>query len=450
MVDAQDKIIDAVGGKFGYKNVKKHQRDGLKAIIEGKDVFVAQPTGYGKSAIFHMPPYVQAALLCSSFDGLAASRASAIIPYFSLVICPLNSLIADQSRRLRELGCSVLSLVDEKDGRTKIRQGKYHFLFTSPESILGKYRDELRHLDFQRRVACIAVDECHCVVKWRSESKKTKHFRHLYNDIVQLRSLWLLENPIPIVALTATATQQTIRQIVKNLELKPPIRIIESPHRSNIRYTVINVMTDKPRVVFSSLIGELKSKGRHMRRVLVFCQRLIHVRSLYRCIDSQMGTFNQKEVNDLQLYEKSQGNTDEEKKELITTSLATQNGVVRLLIATVAFGMGVDCKDLDLIIHYGPPSDIDNYCQETGRAGRDGQQSHAILENEKDKDASMLTSCVKLNDEGIAVLTSKLLEYRNSLVENVGLQQIYTGFDIATGFPAETIPELISKIGVIK
>eukprot|EP00794_Sanderia_malayensis_P002329 gene2329-2682_t len=154
-----------------------------------------------------------------------------------------------------------------------------------------------------------------------------------------------------------------------------------------------------------------------------------------------MGTFNQKEVNDLQLYEKYQGNADEEKKELITTSLATQNGAVRLLIATVAFGMGVDCKDLDLIIHYGPPSDIDNYCQETGRAGRDGQQSHAILENEKDKDASMLTSCVKLNDEGIAVLTSKLLEYRNSLVENVGLQQIYTGFDIATGFPAEAIPE---------
>eukprot|EP00794_Sanderia_malayensis_P002330 gene2330-2683_t len=140
-----------------------------------------------------------------NFDGLAASRASAIIPYFSLVICPLNSLIADQSRRLRELGCRVLSLVDEKDGKTKIRQGKYHFLFTSPESILGKYRDELRHLDFQRRVACIAVDECHCVVKWGSESKKTKHFRHLYNDIAQLRSLWLLENPIPIVALTATA-----------------------------------------------------------------------------------------------------------------------------------------------------------------------------------------------------------------------------------------------------
>lgn len=368
-----------------------------------------------------------------------------------------------------------------------------------------------------------------------SESQKTKRFRQLYNDIAQLRSLWSLNRPIPVVALTATATQQTVKYIIKNLELKPPIRIINSPHRSNFRYTVINVIADKPSEVLSSLIDELKSKGREMRRVLVFCQRLNHVRSLYRSIDSQMESFKQKEGSSLQLYEKYQGNTDEHKKELITTSLATTNGDVRLLIATVAFGMGVDCKDLDLIVHYGPPSDIDNYCQETGRAGRDGQQSHAVLilfpkavskrtspqmkaycknkdicrrkvifsnfegtydninplhnccdicaskckcddvnkeclsrENrsfqskfEQNLLASHLTkegkqhgtsnlSRVILNDEGIAILSSKLLQYRNNLLENVGQQQIYTGYDIATGFPAKAIPEIISKIDVIK
>eukprot|EP00112_Aurelia_sp_Birch-Aquarium-sp1_P017158 Seg3959.1 transcript_id=Seg3959.1/GoldUCD/mRNA.D3Y31 product="ATP-dependent DNA helicase tlh1" protein_id=Seg3959.1/GoldUCD/D3Y31 len=171
-----------------------------------------------------------------------------------------------------------------------------------------------------------------------------------------------------------------------------------------------------------------------MRRVLVFCQRLNHVRSLYRSIDSQMESFKQKEGSSLQLYEKYQGNTDEHKKELITTSLATTNGDVRLLIATVAFGMGVDCKDLDLIVHYGPPSDIDNYRQETGRAGRDGQQSHAVL---------------ILFPKAVSKRTSPQMKaYCKN--KDICQQQIYTGYDIATGFPAKAIPEIISKIDVIK
>ena len=94
-----DNIIDAVGEKFGFAEIKDHQRDGLKALIEGKDVFVAQPTGYGKSAIFHMAPYVKAVLSGATFHGLAASSDSPI-PLFSLVICPLNCLITDQTRKL--------------------------------------------------------------------------------------------------------------------------------------------------------------------------------------------------------------------------------------------------------------------------------------------------------------------------------------------------------------
>ena len=140
------------------------------------------------------------------------------------------------------------------------------------------------------------------------ESKVTKRLCHLYADISQLRSLWVQNCAIPFIPITAT--EVVINAIVKNLEFKTPLKIIASPHCRNIRYSVVNVENDDPVNVCMPLVNELKSKGKEMDRAMVFCQRLNHVRLLYRFIDNEM-------INAgvaAKCYEKYQGNTEENVK----------------------------------------------------------------------------------------------------------------------------------------
>ena len=315
-----------------------------------------------------------------------------------------------------------------------------------------------------------------------------------------------------------------INAIVRNLELKSSLKIIASPHHRNIRYSVVDVENDDPVNVCMPLVNELKSKGKEMDRAMVFCQRLNHVRLLYRFIDNEM-------INAgvaAKCYEKYQGNTEENVKKTITDSFTKDNGLIRLLIASVAFGMGVDCKGLHLVVHYGPPNDIDYYCQETGRAGCDGSQSHAVLimypkaiskntsqamrEYCKNKskcrremifhqfkgtfekvtplhqccdicackcvcDSSgekcalqdnsgsyestfeqaikaVLTpmndvtnidcNCV-LTEEGRNLLSEKLSTFRNSLIEGKEKSQLFSGYEIASGFPLMAIQEIVNN-----
>ena len=204
-----------------------------------------------------------------------------------------------------------------------------------------------------------------------------KRFRFQYGQISQLRSLWLVKHTIPFMALTATATSDVSADIIKNLEMRSPLMIVESPERRNIKYSIIKMSKDNPKDLINPFIDDLRENGDNVDRTIIFCQRLTHVRMLYRILDNALSPYYPDPT--LKPYEKFQGNSDEKTKERITDSMTDPNGAIKLLIATVAFGMGVDCKKLCQIIHYGPPGDINNFCQETGRAGRDGQQSFATL-----------------------------------------------------------------------
>ena len=167
-----DQVITNVGSCLGYEQVKEEQRQGVKAIIDGRDVFVAQPTGYGKSAIYQMAPFVK-----STMDLLRDSHSdsvSSLLPEinktqnscFALVICPLISLMRDQMQKMTEKGIKALSLSDPDTTSKVIRDGDYSFLFTSPESILKTYRSEVMMPSFQKRLVCVVIDESHCIVKW--------------------------------------------------------------------------------------------------------------------------------------------------------------------------------------------------------------------------------------------------------------------------------------------
>lgn len=207
------------------------------------------------------------------------------------------------------------------------------------------------------------------------ESKKAKAFRFQYGQLAQLRSL--LIKRIPIAALTATATMRVAKLIISNLELQQPSCYVAVPERDNIQYLVYSSKQKDPVHTFTWLLDELKAEGSATQRVIIFCRNRDHVRLLYRVFDNVLG----KQYNDhlSRPYEMYHSGTDQDIKNVVSKQFSIEGGITRVLFATMAFGMGINCKDLKTIIHYGPPNDMDDYLQESGRAGRDGKQSQAIL-----------------------------------------------------------------------
>lgn len=351
-----------------------------------------------------------------------------------------------------------------------------------------------------------------------------KGFRDCYADISQLRSL--LRKPTPFAALTATATVKVGREIINNLELHFPTRIVSVPERPNVYLDLLKTTENSIEQTFHWLVQKIKSDKENCSRYLVFCRNHSHVRTLYSFFDKELGSlFN---VNSLP-FQMFHGSTDDDTKAYITRSFSDPNGEVRVLFATIAFGMGINCQNLHNIIHYGPPSSLDDLCQETGRAGREGVQSFATLivyphyakmgpvskemkhyvENtticrrklmlehfpgsfkevlpkhlccdicacsckcgfggetcsvkslnicQDEIEGSVTTSrsdnahCVtktliKVNEEGLDALYGRLESMRSHLCSD--LSTIYTGVDMATGFPHSVIQSIVSSVDFI-
>ena len=148
------------------------------------------------------------------------------------------------------------------------------------------------------------------------------------------------------------------------------------PERPNVYYDIVNIAESSIEKTFSWLVTKLEVAKLECPRYIIFCRRHSHVHQLYAYFDRELGG---KFDETSRPYEMFHGSTDDDMKTYITNSFAEQDGIVRVLFATIAFGMGVDCKNLHQIIHYGPPSSVDDLCQETGRCGRDGAQSYATL-----------------------------------------------------------------------
>eukprot|EP00794_Sanderia_malayensis_P008486 gene8486-9392_t len=384
-------FVVAASEKLGYEKLEDFQRDDVLAVLRGQDVFVAAPTGLGKSLIFQLIPFAVEEQQKEEWP----NNRSQMNDSFVLVVSPLISLMRDQVQRLREQEIHSLSLSDpdeqqkEEWPNNRSQTNDSFVLVVSP--LISLMRDQVQRLreqeihslslsdpdspEFQRRLCCVVIDESHCIVKWGSQSQNMKRFLHLYGQLGELRSLWVLYCDIPYLAMKATATKETTTRLIRNLEMKNPLQIIKSPHRGNIHYSVIRLQHDNIEEIFQPVIDDLKANRYNTQRCIIFCQRLKSARALYRLFDSQL----REHFQESKPYEKYQGKTEDAAKEYISKSFADINGSVRVLIATIAFGMGVDCKGLRFVIHFGPPADIDSYCQETGRAGRDGKQSYALL-----------------------------------------------------------------------
>lgn len=324
---------DTLRRVFGYDSFRADQQDIINALIRGEDAFVLMPTGGGKSLCYQLP---------------ALHRRGV-----GIVVSPLISLMKDQVDALRANGVeaafynSSLAAEDARQVLAKLHANSLDLLYIAPERLVsGDFLQRLDDVD----VALFAVDEAHCVSQWGHD------FRPEYVQLGQLRHRF---PDIPLVALTATADPQTREDIVQQLGLGRAQRYVASFDRPNIRYTVL----DKHRP-FDQLMQFLE--GRRDESGIVYA-------------------LSRKRVEDIaeKLYEEGinadayhAGLPAQHRAEVQERFLRDD---LQVVVATVAFGMGIDKPNVRFVVHYDMPKHIEGYYQETGRAGRDGLPSEALL-----------------------------------------------------------------------
>lgn len=317
---------------WGYDHFRPNQKEIITAVLDGKDTLALLPTGGGKSLCYQLPAVVQQGL--------------------TLVISPLIALMQDQVQQLKTRGIPAMALESEKPGLSLDKQldnltnGPYKLLFVSPERLQSpKVIDRLKNLP----IKLIAVDEAHCVSEWGHD------FRPAFLNIKKIRH-WL--TGVPILALTASATAAVAKDIEKQLALNQMTVYQSSFDRPNLSYHVEKTV-DK----FSALRFLLKQDS---SPCIVYCRTRKQTEMLYTHLKQEgfrAGFFHG-------------GLSEKEKKERLREWMDESTPI---MIATMAFGMGIDKANVKQVIHLSPPESLENYYQETGRAGRDGKAARVTM-----------------------------------------------------------------------
>jgi ATP-dependent DNA helicase RecQ len=327
---------------WGFQEFRSLQEEIIRTILTGDDLLALMPTGGGKSITFQVP--------AMAMEGLC------------LVITPLISLMKDQVGNLNKRGIKAMTVHsgmtrDEIDiALNNCIYGGYKFLYLSPER-LGT--DLFRARLSKMKVNLIAVDEAHCISQWGYD------FRPSYLKISDLRA-YLPE--VPVLALTATATATVVTDIMDKLSFRKPRMLSKSFERANLAY-LVRETEDKPAYILR-IIKSLQGSG------IIYVRNRKKTREIAQLLTQNEITANYYHAG---LSDADRTNRQDEWKSDFT----------RVMVATNAFGMGIDKPDVRFVIHVEPPDSLESYYQEAGRAGRDGKKAFAILLFDKGDQAKL-------------------------------------------------------------
>ena len=326
-------LLDALKKHFGYDQFRPFQKEIIEDALAGRDVFVLMPTGGGKSLCFQLPALMR--------DGL------------TIVVSPLIALMKDQVDALQTSGIPATylnSTLDRDEAKARwhgLHRGQYRMLYVAPERLmLDTFLERALNWD----IAQFAIDEAHCISEWGHD------FRPEYRELKKLRTHL---PDVPVMALTATATERVRADILKQLKLRDPRCYVASFNRPNLTYRVVPKSAS-----YEQLLAFIR--GRPNESGIVYC-------ASRKSADSLAARLNEDGVS-AKPYHAG-----------LTTKERTRNQELflrddaRVITATIAFGMGINKPNVRFVVHYDLPKNLESYYQETGRAGRDGLPSECVL-----------------------------------------------------------------------
>ena len=325
---------------WGFENFRPLQAEIIENIGNQKDTIALLPTGGGKSICFQVPAL--------ALEGIC------------LVVSPLIALMHDQVKNLESRGIKAIAITSALNQRQidisldNAIYGDYKFLYISPERLQSPlFKERLQKMT----ISFLAVDEAHCISQWGYD------FRPAYLNIASIKES--LPN-IPIIALTASATQKVIEDLSEKLQLRAPKLFRKSFSRENLAYVVLREEAKERRLL--EILQKVKGSS------------IVYVRS--RKQSKQLSLFLRENGISADYYHAGMGNKTRDEKQK-----AWMNNLIRVIVSTNAFGMGIDKPDVRTVIHFDLCDNPESYYQEAGRAGRDGKKAYAIqIFNDRDKE----------------------------------------------------------------
>lgn len=339
MLGPQNEILDVLKKIWGFDKLKEGQLEILESVLAGHDTIAVLPTGGGKSLCYQLPAVLTGKI--------------------TLVISPLLALMRDQACHLQAVGIRTCCLNSELKPMDLLRTlndlGNFQVIYSTPEFIQGNSK-VIAKLKDDNKIGLLAIDEAHCASSWGHD------FRPSFLRLGEIRSLIAnKDHRVPILALTATAPPAVIRDISKILRLENPVTIIGDLGRKNLLIRCIKKTNPKnPNFDISQVLD-------YEQNTIIYTLKKDETELIYNSMDPankpKAAVFH--------------ADLSKENKDLIYQGF--MDGRIKVLIATIAFGMGIDKKDIRCIINWGAPANLETYYQEIGRAGRDNLLSTCYL-----------------------------------------------------------------------